>query len=132
MTGDECAVGSYAGGALGSAALSASSPTTPFKKGSALRSRRGIRPTALAFLFGWLRDNTRRQPNGLKTAAAVLLVEDQDAVRKILAEVLEDGGNDVIEAASGEEVLDRQPPAVGTSQKIPGHRLGTAPREARL
>ena len=68
----------------------------------------------------------------IETATAVLLVEDQDAVRKILAEVLEDGGNDVIEAASGEEVLDRQAPAVGRSQKVAGHRLGTALREAGL
>ena len=47
---------------------------------------------------------------------AVLLVEDQDPVREVLAEVLEDGGNDVIEAATGEEALNvisrRGPPEV--------------------
>jgi CheY-like chemotaxis protein len=47
---------------------------------------------------------------------AVLLVEDQGAVREVLAEVLQDGGNDVTEAATAEEALDlmshRGPPEV--------------------
>jgi CheY-like chemotaxis protein len=52
----------------------------------------------------------------METMTAVLLVEDQDTVREVLAEVLEDGGNDVIEASTGEEALDvisrRGPPEV--------------------
>jgi len=37
----------------------------------------------------------------------VLVVDDQDAVREVLAELLEDVGLDVAEAASGEEALSR-------------------------
>lgn len=37
----------------------------------------------------------------------VLLVEDQDSVREVLADLLVDAGMDVTEACSGEEAIDK-------------------------
>jgi signal transduction histidine kinase/DNA-binding response OmpR family regulator len=87
-----------------------------------------------------LRADGRREPDAAHGSATIMLVEDEDMLREVLAETLESSGYSILAAKNGEQALETARAHAGPIQLLltdvvmphmNGHELGRRLRELR-